>query len=206
MRRIGHRGARGHAPENTIAAFEKALELGSDEIETDVWLTDDGRLVVSHDPPGLDARLTLAEVLDALRGRLAVNVELKADRDERRAAETGARVAEMLRADPGTEAYVSSFWWPALEAARDRAAGVRRALLFSHSPDRETFLESARAAGLWAIHPNRAFVTPELVDAAHARALTVNAWTVNDPREIATFERWGVDGIMSDYPELVPKG
>src|SRR5688572_24225222 len=51
MRRIGHRGAMGHAPENTIDSFKKALELGCDEVETDVWLTQDGRLLISHDRP-----------------------------------------------------------------------------------------------------------------------------------------------------------
>ena len=59
---------------------------------------------------------------------------------------------------------------------------------------------------LWALHPNRAFVTPEFVHAAHAAGLKANAWTVNEPSEIALFAEWGIDGIMSDYPERVPKG
>ena len=52
MRRIGHRGAKGHVAENTIASFQKAFELGCDEVETDVWLTPEGRLVISQDPGG----------------------------------------------------------------------------------------------------------------------------------------------------------
>src|SRR4029077_11206402 len=136
MRRIGHRGAMGHAPENTAASFEKAIALGCDEVETDVWLAADGRLVISHDPPGVGASLTLDAVLDLCRGRVGVNVELKADRDESRAAETGRRVARRLleRSDP--DAYVSSFWWRALTTARAAAPDVRRAFLFSDSPDR----------------------------------------------------------------------
>ena len=63
-RRIGHRGARGHGEENTLASFERAVELGCDEIETDVWLTDRG-LIVSHDPPDRSARLTLASLCSA---------------------------------------------------------------------------------------------------------------------------------------------
>src|SRR5438132_6046692 len=59
VRRIGHRGAKGHSPENTIESFAKALELGCDEIETDVWLADDGRLLISHDRPGPELKLTL---------------------------------------------------------------------------------------------------------------------------------------------------
>ena len=59
MRRIGHRGAKGHVAENTIASFQKAFELGCDEVETDVWLTPEGRLVISHDAPPADAKLRL---------------------------------------------------------------------------------------------------------------------------------------------------
>ncbi|HLZ48771.1 MAG TPA: glycerophosphodiester phosphodiesterase [Candidatus Limnocylindria bacterium] len=195
----------GHAPENTVASFEKAIALGCDEIETDVWLAGDGRLLISHDRP-TDAALTLDAVLDLCRGRVGVNVELKAERDDARAGETGRRVATRLaeRADP--DAYVSSFWWSALEGARAAAPAVRRAFVFSDSPDRAALVASARALGLWALHPNRAYVTRELVDAAHAAGLRVNAWTVNDADEIAAFGALGVDGIMSNWPERIPKG
>ncbi|HTJ59742.1 MAG TPA: glycerophosphodiester phosphodiesterase [Candidatus Saccharimonadales bacterium] len=206
MRRIGHRGAMGHAPENTVASFEKAIALGCDEVETDVWLTADGLLLISHDRPGDGTTLTLDAVLDVCRGRLGVNVELKADRDEQQAAETGRRVARRLaeRSDP--DAYLSSFWWSALVAAQDAAPEVRRAFVFSDSPDRDALIASARSAGLWALHPNRAYVTRELVSAAHAAGLRVNVWTVDDPDEIAACVSLGVDGIMSNRPERIPKG
>ena len=206
MRRIGHRGAMGHAPENTVASFEKAIALGCDEVETDVWLTGDGRLLISHDRPGPGATLTLDAVLELCRGRVGVNVELKADRDEQQAAELGRRVAHRLaeRADP--ETYVSSFWWPALTAARDAAPNVRRAFLFSDSPDRAALIASAVSGGLWALHPERTYVTRELVGAAHAAGLRVNVWTVNDQDEIAACAALGVDGIMSNWPERIPKG
>jgi glycerophosphoryl diester phosphodiesterase len=205
MRRIGHRGAMGHAPENTIASFQKALDLGCDEVETDVWLAPDGRLVISHDRPAGGAGLGLDEVLDFCRGRMGVNVELKCEASEDAARATGRRVAARLveRGDP--DVYVSSFWWSALEGARSAAPGVRRAFLFSASPERDALLRGAARLELWALHPNRAYVTPDLVRAAHDAALKVQAWTVNDEREIAAFGTWGVDGIMSDYPERVPK-
>ena len=195
----------GHAPENTVASFERAIALGCDEVETDVWLADDGRLLISHDRPS-DTALTLDAVLDVCRGRVGVNVELKAERDDARAGETGRRVATRLaeRADP--DAYVSSFWWSALEGARAAAPAVRRAFVFADSPDRAALVASARALGLWALHPNRAYVTRELVDAAHVAGLRVNAWTVNDADEIAAFGALGVDGIMSNWPERIPRG
>ena len=206
MRRIGHRGAKGHSPENTIESFDKALALGCDEIETDVWLVDDGRLLISHDRPGPDVKLTLEEVLDFCRGKMGVNVELKCEMSEKGAHQTGASVGKLLteRGDP--DAYVSSFWWAALEGTRVAGPAVRRAFLFADSPHRSSLMESARGMRLWALHPNRTYVTPELVKAAHAAGVKVNAWTVNEPREIALFAEWGVDGIMSDYPERVPKG
>jgi len=205
MRRIGHRGASGHAPDNTIPSFEAALALGCDEVETDVWLAGDGRFVISHDPPAATSLLTLDEVLDFCHGRLDVNVELKCEASEARARATGVQVAAHIAKRGEAGVYVSSFWWQALEAARAAAPAVRRAFLFEDSPDRVALFASARGLALWALHPNRAFVTPELVRDAHVASLRVNAWTVNDPREIAAFAGWGVDGIMSDYPERVPK-
>jgi glycerophosphoryl diester phosphodiesterase len=195
----------GHGPENTIASFKKALELACDEVETDVWLTQDGRLLISHDRPTAKTSLSLDEVLDFCRGRMAVNVELKCEKDETRARETGAAVAARLAARGRGDFYVSSFWWSALESARSTAPAVRRAFLFSDSPDRAALFASARALELWALHPEHMYVTQDLVRAAHAASLRVNTWTVNDPKEIATFRNWSVDGIMSDFPERVPK-
>jgi glycerophosphoryl diester phosphodiesterase len=205
MRRIGHRGAAGHAPENTIESFEKAYALGCDEVETDVWLAEDGRLLISHDPPGPDVKLTLEEVLDFCRGKMGVNVELKAEMSEKTAHQTGAQVGKVLAERRDPDAYVSSFWWAALEGSKVAGPSVRRAFVFSGSPARSALMEGARDMRLWALHPNRAYVTSELVHAAHAAGLKVNAWTVNDPREIALCAELGVDGVMSDYPERVPK-
>ena len=197
----------GHAPENTIASFEKAIALGCDELETDVWLVEAGGLVISHDRPPTDGALpSLADVLDLCRGRIAVNVELKSDRDDGLARRTGMAAASLIATHVGSDAYVSSFWWSALEGAREAAPAVRRAFVLSDSPDPIALIASARELGLWALHPNRAYVTPEFVAAAHDAGLRVNAWTVNEPAEIAAFAALGVDGIMSDLPERIPRG
>jgi glycerophosphoryl diester phosphodiesterase len=207
MRRIGHRGAQGHAPENTIASFEKAIALGCDEIETDVWLLEDDTLVIAHDrPAGPAGLLRLDDVLDLCRGRVAVNVELKSADAEAHARATGERVARLLAARRERDAYLSSFWWSALEGARAASPDVRRAFIYAASPDPERLFDGARALGLWALHPQLPYVTRELVEAAHAASLRVNVWTVNDPADIARLAAWGVDGVMSDFPERVPKG
>ena len=205
MRRIGHRGAMGHAPENTIASFEAALALGCDEVETDIWLAGDGRLVISHDPPTAAATIDLATILDLCRGRMSVNVELKCAGSDAHAVNTGRTVGAYLASRGDPEVYVSSFWWPALAAARAVAPGVRRAVLYCGSPDRDALFASARSLELWALHPEYPYVTPELVEAAHSAGLRLNTWTVNDPRQIAAFAAWGVDGVMSNYPERIPK-
>jgi glycerophosphoryl diester phosphodiesterase len=205
MRRIGHRGAKGHAPDNTIESFEKAHALGCDEVETDVWLADDGRLLISHDRPKPNHKLTLVEVLDFCRGKMGVNVELKAEMSEESAHQIGTQVGMVLAERKDSDVYVSSFWWAALEGSRVAGPSVRRAFLFADSPDKSTLMESARGMRLWALHPNRKYVTPEIVRAAHSTGVKVNVWTVNEPREIALFAEWGVDGIMSDFPERIPK-
>ena len=203
-RRIGHRGARGHVAENTLASFERAVELGCDEIETDVWLTDRG-LIVSHDPPDRSARLTLDAALDACAGRVTLNVEVKALRDEANAYRAGARVASAI-AGRAADAYVSSFWWPALAGAGEHGPSVRRAYIYASYAEVDVLVARALAAGLWALHPNQAYVTLELVAKAHAAGLAVNAWTANEPSDIAALMAAGVDGICSDFPERVPKG
>ena len=124
---------------------------------------------------------------------------------EEAARDTGRRVGAHLarRGDPSV--YVSSFWWSALEGARETATTVRRAYVFASSPPRHALIAEARRSGLWALHPNRAYVTEELVRDAHAGDLWIQAWTVNEVVEIARFAALGVDGIMSDFPERIPK-
>ena len=202
-RRIGHRGARGHVAENTLASFERAIGLGCDEIETDVWLTGRG-LIVSHDPPERSASLTLEAALEACAGRVTLNVEVKALRDEANAYGAGARVASLI-AERGADAYLSSFWWPALDGAREHGPAVRRAYICASYAEVDVLVARARDAGLWALHPNQAYVTLELVTQAHAAGLVVNAWTANEPADIAALVAAGVDGICSDFPERVPK-
>jgi len=207
MRRIGHRGAKAHAPENTIASFDKAIALGCDEIETDVWLMDDAKLVIGHDgPASSDGLLTLDDVLDHCKGKLGVNVEMKCASSDAQAHETGLRVAARLAERKDPDVYVSSFWYEALAGAREAAPEVRRAFVYGAAPDMVALLTQARAIELWGLHPERYYVTPARVSATHAAGLVMNVWTVNDPAEIARLASWGVDGIMSDYPERVPKG
>ena len=206
MRRIGHRGAKGHAPDNTIESFQKAIDLGCDEVETDVWLMPDGSFVIAHDRPGSSAGLlTLDAVLDFCRGHIDVNVELKCADSDASARETGERVGAHVARRGDASVYLSSFWWSALEGARAAASAVRRAYIFSSSPPRAALIAEARKTGLWGLHPSYRYVTEELVRDAHAAGLKVQPWTANEPADIARLVALGVDGIASDYPERVPR-
>jgi glycerophosphoryl diester phosphodiesterase len=190
----------GHAPENTIASFEKAIALGCDEVETDVWLRGEG-FVVSHDRPLDGAVLSLDEVLDLCAGRVTVNIELKVD-DASDARGAGARLARHLvgsRAD----AYISSFSLTALEGAREAAPELRLAYVISRPPELSSLIATARALRIAQLHVGSRALTRELVGAAHDARLGVYVWTVNDPDDIARFASWGVDGIVSDYPERI---
>jgi glycerophosphoryl diester phosphodiesterase len=205
MRRIGHRGAKGHAPENTIASFQKAIDLGCDEIETDVWLLE-GALVITHDrPSSASGLMTIDEAIDFCRGRVVLNIEMKSAGSDARARETGAAVAHCLVERGAKDVYVSSFWFSALDGAREVAPQIDRAFVFGAAHDMPALLAQARVLDLWALHPEHQFVTPGRISAAHDADLLLNTWTVNDPDEIAQLAEWGVDGIMSDFPERVPK-
>ncbi|MDE3231578.1 MAG: glycerophosphoryl diester phosphodiesterase [Chloroflexota bacterium] len=156
----GHRGARGHAPENTLLAFALAFDLGADGIECDAQLSADGRLVIIHDETvnrttngrgavrdlsfaalrqldaGAGQRIpTLDETLAlvAARGGL-LNLELKAETDAE-ALRVGAAVAERLAATPADDPLrarllVSSFSLPAVEDIKRRLAWLRAAALY----------------------------------------------------------------------------
>lgn len=161
---------------------------------------------MGHERPAEDADLpTLEAVLEHCERRIAVNVELKAERSAEQARDVARRVAELLRRRNDADVSVSSFWWTALEEIARRSPGLRRAYVFSAAPPLDALIPAARSLGLWALHPNRTYVTGQLVDAAHRAGMRVNAWTANDPAEIAALIELGVDGIMSDYPERVPK-
>jgi glycerophosphoryl diester phosphodiesterase len=166
----------------------------------------DGAFVIAHDKPASSAgALLLDEVLDFCRGRMGVNVELKCEYSETVAHETGSRIGAHLakRGDPSV--YVSSFWWTALDAVRESAPSLRRAYIFASQAPRAALITEARRVGLWALHPNRSYVTEPLVHETHAAGMKVQAWTVNDPAEITRFAALGLDGLMSDFPERIPK-
>lgn len=210
---IAHRGASVAHPENTLAAFAAAAPLGADAVELDARRTVDGVVVVSHDDTLPDGRIlvetaqadlpdwlpTLAAALDVC-APLVVNIEIKntpgdADFDpQERVAD--AVMAELARRQ--RDRYlISSFHRPTIDRIRSQVPDLGTALLHV---DGTTALVDAVAHG--ALHPWAGSVTEDLVAAAHARGVVVNTWTVDDPAAMRRLSSWGVDGIVTNVPDV----
>jgi glycerophosphoryl diester phosphodiesterase len=217
---IAHRGASRAARENTVAAFVRAVEMGADGIELDVRRTRDDVLIVHHDPwfrspNGDEIQIrsvaastlpgdipTLAEALAAATGAF-VNVEIKnspgeADFDPKR--EVVALVVEELSNWDTAGWVLSSFDRETIDRVLALAPHLVTALLTVET--KLTDLDDLVSAGHHGIHPWASSLTPELVHEAHQRGMFVNTWTCNEVDEIRKFAAWGVDGIVTDVPDL----
>lgn len=216
---IAHRGASARHRENTVEAFREAARLGADGVELDVRRTAEGALVVHHDallPAGqVISNMSDEEIpgwmpffgpaLDACDG-LVVNVEVKNAPNEPDwdPAESVARtVAETLRIRALHErTIVSAFTLSSIDAVRTVDPTLRTGWLTLPGYDQLDALETAAARGHTALHPHHSAVTEDLVDAAHARGLALNTWTVDDAERIRELAEWGVDGIITNVPDL----
>jgi glycerophosphoryl diester phosphodiesterase len=220
--RIGHRGAAGHAPENTLAAVAKGIELGSDYIEIDAQLTADGELVVIHDKRvdrttnghGYVSDLTvgeiralnagdgeripfLAEVLAAVNGRCGLMLEIITPG-------IGARVVSAVgEARLTTPVVYASFLHSEMVTVREHDPSAHTLALLEGVPVGGASF--ALDAGVSYVCLGFDSVTAAFVEQLHAGGLTVFAYTLNDPRDIALAQDFGIDGIVSNYPERVPK-
>jgi glycerophosphoryl diester phosphodiesterase len=187
---VAHRGASHEAPENTLAAFAKAIEIGADMIEFDVRRAPDGRLVISHDPvrgPALQLP-TLEDTLRATQGQIQLDVELKEPGCERDAIDL------LLRYFPPSDFCITSFLAPVLRATRAIHPGIRTGLIF--------------AIGGWHVRatclsPDADFLLPHYRLAAQAEQIgkPLFVWTVDDPARIRRlFARPLVEAIVTNKP------
>ena len=143
--------------------------------------------------------LSLKEVIEIVRGRARLNVEVKAPVADW--PEMALRLVELLRAHQLLDETVVSCFDPgALFAVRQQAPEVQIGLLWQHT-DFAAAWELAIELRAVAIHPHWTLASPEIVSEAHARGLQVPVWTVNDVEVMQRLIRRGVDGIMSDFPE-----
>jgi glycerophosphoryl diester phosphodiesterase len=222
---LAHRGANRVAPENTLAAFRRALELGADGVELDVHATADAGLVVHHDPvaPGVgrlaerttaeiraaDPRIpVLGEALDVCRGR-TVNVEIKAfgrDTGPGTGAVTADLVVALLRERGGGDVvFVSSFDLTAVDRVRELDEAIPTALLTARTTDLAGTLALAHDRGHRALNPRAHALAgrraARLAERAGELGMALYAWTVNDARQVRRLAEAGVAGIITDVPD-----
>ena len=214
---IAHRGASAIHLENTVAAFAAAREVGADGVELDARRTADGELVVHHDSHLPDGRAvvetpaaelpahvpSLAEALDACDG-LRVNIEVKnlpGEPDYDEAESVAAGVVELVQRRQGRDTVlVSSFNLASIDWVRRADPAVPTAFLVLAADAAAIALTVDHGHGT--IHPWDALVDAPLVAAAREAGLAVNVWTVNDPARMAELVSWGVDGIVTDHPDV----
>lgn len=224
---IAHRGASAAAPENSLEAFALAGDMGAGWVELDVHLTADRQLVVIHDATYPDGRLAFATPADdrpdgvcllpealelcATLG-MGVNIEIKALPGEPD-AESATELTEMViatlteRANRGLAGsgnenlLITSFWPGTIDQVRD-SSPMPTGWLTLDTTDPQSTTGRLAARGHGAINPWDPLITPELVAAAHNADMVVNAWTVNDPQRMVELVSWGVDGIITDVPDI----
>jgi glycerophosphoryl diester phosphodiesterase len=214
---IAHRGASRLAPENTVAAFQMASIVGADGVELDVRRSADGVLVVHHDARVNDGRVivetpwqqlppdvpTLGEALDACRG-MWVNIEIKNDEREpdfdpldRVAVEVLATLAER-----GSGRWLlSSFRMATVDRCRLLDPTVPTAWLTMEMG--LDVIDAVAARGHTAVHPWEATLTGEQIERCHEAGILVNAWTCNDPVRFVALALAGVDGVVTDTPDMM---
>jgi glycerophosphoryl diester phosphodiesterase len=189
---IAHRGASFELPENTPAAFERAIEIGADAVELDVHADPAGRLVVTHDAPRPGwSYPTLEEALDLMHGRIAVLVELKSPARYRR-HDIVPRAVRLL----GPDDALVCFQRAPLAAARALRPGLRTVQHVGFGVS----IRGARDA--WAAGFSDARVSARGLRSAAALDLHTLVYTVNDPVRIRELADAGVDGVFTDRPDL----
>lgn len=219
---IAHRGASRAEMENTVAAFRRAVQMGSQSAELDVRRTVDGVLVVHHNPTLDDGRVvaalrfadlpdhvcTLDEALDAC-APMWVNIEIKNDPSEPDfdgsesiADDTIACLAD--RSEGDDRWLISSFRRETIDRCRALRPTIDTAWLTVgvRDEDRGSCIESLRAGGHSAIHPWFGHVTREMIHEFHAAGIKVNTWTCDDPSRMRELIEWGIDGICTNTPDV----
>ena len=217
---IGHRGAAGLAVENTISAVRKALELGVKIVEVDVRLTSDKKVVVFHDEDlrrlaGIDKKIrdltlnelreirindenipTLDEVLAELSGRAGILIEVKEEGWE-------DLVVSSIKLNKASDwSAVISFHESTIQKVKLLYNKIPTGLIYALPPGK---VIEAKRLNASIVLPNYMILTNSHLEFAHKQGLKVVTWTVNEPLKAAELAEAGVDGITTDYPNIIMK-
>ncbi len=215
MLKIGHRGAKGHAPENTLISFQKALELSVDGIELDVHLSKDNIPVVIHDSTVNRTTITKGKVIDftakelqnlgiptledvfnLIQNQCEINIEIKIF------GATKAVLDLVNNSSFDTEKIIiSSFDWNALQEVRFHHETIRIGVLTE--TDLDLALAFAKFIKAYSIHPYFHLLTLETVKKIKEKEFKIFPWTVNELEDITFVKSLQIDGIITDFPERI---
>ena len=225
MLKIAHRGAKAYEPENTLQAFQKALDLNSDGIELDVHVSSDGQIIVIHDETidrttdgkGLVNDFTLAklksflidgkhqiptlkEVFDLVNKKCLINIELKG-------LGTPSKVVALIEDYISEKNWnynhfiISSFEWNMLEETSNLNPNIPIGVLTEEDLSKAlAFAEKIKAK---AIHPDFQLLNENNVLQMQDKGFLVLPWTVNSEEDIQKVKSYKVNGIISDNPDKI---
>ncbi len=214
---FGHRGAMGYKVENTLESFEHAIELGVDAIEFDVYEIDN-EFFVFHDRYlerlcGVEAYLTdksaesiktlkvhgkykiptLDEVISLIDNRVSINIELK--------NQTSDLFIDKLKELNDSSIIVSSFNHQELKKIKTKLPETKIGALHVALPVNNS--KFAKELNSYSVHPSISTVTKEFVEDAHSNGLKVFVYTVNKKEDFLRMQEYGVDGLFTNYPDLM---
>lgn len=226
---IAHRGARGEAPENTLAAFQLGVEQGCDAIELDIHLSKDGEIIVIHDDTldrttdrqGRVNELTLAEIKQADAGGwfhesfagervptlgevfdlvpMHVMINVEVKNSYGRHIES-ALVELIKRKNRVDSVVISSFDHKSLLFLKLLEPELKIGLLYDINPGQHSAMAGTVGAPVYSLHPKHTRISREDVRAAIAQGLQVYPYTVNAEKRMEELIELGVSGIITDYP------
>lgn len=221
---IGHRGAMGHEPENTLASIKKAIDLGADGFEIDVFKCLSGEIVLFHDKHldkltngeglvenksltdlkklsvlGTENKIpTLEEVLNIINKQVFLNIELKGKNTAKASLELVEKYINQKKISSQNILF-SSFDWNELEKLRELNSDVKIALITENDP--LLAIETAKKLKAFAINPNYKDLNKKNIKIIHNNDFKIYTWTVNNKRDISKMKSLKVDGIITDFPD-----
>lgn len=228
---VAHRGASGYAPENTLSAMKKAIDMNAEFSELDVQETKDGKIILLHDNTlertgkknlniwevNYDELKnievgewyaeefkgepipTLEEVIELVRGKMKLNIELKTNKHEKMLAERALQV--VIDNNFLDQVVFTSFKFDEVRKIREINKEAKVGYIFSKMPkDIDVFAEDVDILSV-----KKKLVDEEFMSKAKAAGKEVAVWTVNEPEEMKKLIALGVDAIITNYPDVLRK-
>lgn len=223
--KIGHRGAKGYEPENTLIAFKKAIDMGCDGIELDVYMSLDNEIIVIHDETidritngkGFVNQMnlsdlktfliddkyeipTLVEVFELINHNIFINIELKSYESVEKVVELIEKYVN-LKNWKYSDFIISSFDWNALQKVGFLNDKIQIGVLTSTNLN--LAIAFAKFIKAKTINPYFHLLNEENVAKIQEKGFEIYTWTVNETEDIEKMKSLKVDGIISDFPDRI---